>query len=107
MAHENELNDVLTHQITITSRVGVKQYDDLAMLLPDTTVLKKLKEQHAISVRLYNNRTPRADRPDTKGFKKSVDGYGLTQWIVYTDGVKAYILVWKNKKKYWFDTHLC
>lgn len=80
----------------------------LAELLDDKTqpTRGELIRSHEICRMLYNNKQLRDSEPNRTNFKKITCAYGPRDWIVFTDGITAYILMWHNQNKYWFDTHL-
>jgi hypothetical protein len=103
----NEIDsDLINHRVR-TPTIRQKKLHNLEFYNKiSNPTLTNLKAGYAIAAELYNNRVYRPDPPDITGLNKSVNAYGTTKWITYTNNDKAYVLVWKNQKEHWFDTHL-
>lgn len=67
---------------------------------------KSLKQSLHICSELYKNKQLRETEPDRTGFKKIPCRDNNNEYVIFTNGTIAYILIWHNQKKYWYDTHL-
>lgn len=106
MITENQDDILSSHRLDIRGAKPIKN-PSLTELFDSPNGLTDLKRKFAISRILYNNKTPINTKPDVAGFKKESFGYGdCLPWMVFSNGIVAYILIWKNAKQYWFDTHL-